>query len=413
MATLPAVLHLTINNEGEQRDCRAFWGIGKHMLEYLDHYDGSKAEQARICAAFEAARQQLREPGPREDRSLVARAEGVLRSDPNSALSFNSEGFATLKLADGEFAAGRFSCRSLASLTRQTASFNSYKLRLFVLAGTSPETDIGALQALAPPRSLFQVASQFNCLESPGPYLASVTKYFSDPTQGPRASISAFPGTLLRHYAAPDGKGGRFVQKDPSPQINLLRKLSSPEVAQVQSGYLLASHIKDPKAFGEFLQQSFLDIEVGLQEAAEVVLGANWDGRVEGRPLIAQAFTSTLAAGGYGHISFQASEWLLICRQLLRAAYLGTLSGALVTGQKRAVLTLIGGGVFGNPISLIWDGIVWACRQVQSQLKEDFTVILNGRDIGSALELSQIQKTAREFGGDLILCHPSGTRFGL
>ena len=382
------------------------------MLEYLDNYDGSKAEQARICAAFELARQKSTQPGQRNDRVMVGSIEEVLADSPERLFSVNPEGFATLKYENREFAAGRFACPSIASLARQ-ASLNSYKLRLFVLAGSSPETDIGALQASAPPRSLFQVASQFNCLESPGPYLNSVKFYFLDPTQGPRASISAFPGTLLRHYAAPDGRGGRFVQKDPSPQINLLHKLACAEVAQVQSGYLLASQVKDPQAFAEILKHNFQDIEVGIHEGVEVVLGGNWDGRVEGRPLIAQAFTSTLAAGGYSHVSFQASEWLLICGQLLRAGYLGTLSGAVATGQKRAVLTLIGGGVFGNPISLIWDSIVWACRQVQSQLSEDFTVIVNGRDIGSSLELSQLQKTAREFEGDLILCRPSGARFGL
>ena len=51
-------------------------------------------------------------------------------------------------------------------------------------------TDIGALQASAPPGSLFQVASQFNCLESPGAYVTPVAAYLGDPTQGPRASIS-------------------------------------------------------------------------------------------------------------------------------------------------------------------------------------------------------------------------------
>ena len=32
-------------------------------------------------------------------------------------------------------------------------------------------TDIGSLQATAGPGMLFQVASQFNCLEAPGPFV--------------------------------------------------------------------------------------------------------------------------------------------------------------------------------------------------------------------------------------------------
>src|SRR3989442_929187 len=83
-------------------------------------------------------------------------------------------------------------------------------------------------QAPAPPGSLFQVASQFNCLESPGEFVVPVAEYFNDPTQGPRASISAFPGTLVRHYAAPAPDGSRFVQTNDGPQLNLLEGVCAP-----------------------------------------------------------------------------------------------------------------------------------------------------------------------------------------
>src|SRR5581483_7785035 len=106
------------------------------------------------------------------------------------------------------------------------------RLRLWVLDGAHPATDVGGLQATAPPGSLFQAASQFNCLESPGPYVTPGAQYFRDKTQGPRASISAFPGTLLRHYAAPRRDGERFVQTD-ADQLNLLADVLDPEVAQI------------------------------------------------------------------------------------------------------------------------------------------------------------------------------------
>src|SRR5207302_917673 len=84
-----------------------------------------------------------------------------------------------------------------------------------------------------------RAAAQFNCLESPGPFITPVAHYFHDYTQGPRASISAFPGTLLRHYAAPGAYGKRFVQTE-TEQLNLLADVFGPEVAVVQSGYLMA-----------------------------------------------------------------------------------------------------------------------------------------------------------------------------
>jgi AhpD family alkylhydroperoxidase len=94
-----------------------------------------------------------------------------------------------------------------------------------VLDGASPATDIGALQATAPAGSLFQVASQFNCLEAPYATVTDIADYFHDSTQGPRASISAFPGTFVRHYAAPGRAGTRFVQTTNGRQLNLLDEL--------------------------------------------------------------------------------------------------------------------------------------------------------------------------------------------
>jgi len=120
----------------------------------------------------------------------------------------------------------------------ERAATSSARARLWVLDGTHPLTDIGSLQAWAPAGSLFQVASQFNCLESPGPYLMEVADYFLDPTQGPRASISAFPGTLLRQYCVPDGLGGHFVQGSEGRQINVLSHSVRDGAAAVQSGYL-------------------------------------------------------------------------------------------------------------------------------------------------------------------------------
>lgn len=172
----------------------------------------------------------------------------------------------------------------------------------------------------------------------------------------------------------------------------------------------MANRISDPEAFATRLQERFMEIEVGVHERAEVVLGADWDGPVTGHPVISQVFTSTLAAGGYSRVDFSHSTWLLIARQLQRAAYLGTLLAAAANRQRRVVLTLIGGGVFGNPIPLIWDTVLWACSQVAPRLDTDLTVILNGREL--PLDLGEVQSAARDLGGDLILCAPGQTRIG-
>src|SRR5262249_44276108 len=159
--------------------------------------------------------------------------------------------------------------------------------------------------------------------------------------------ISAFPGTLLRHYAAPAAHGNRFVQTE-KKQLNLLADVFGPEVAQVKSGYLMAHNVRNPAVLLTALTDRFEAIRVGVHEGVQVVLGYDFAGAVDDSEnrRIAQVFTSTVAGGGYSGAGLSAAECEGVCRQLLRAAYLGTLLAAATLRQRRVVLTLIGGGVF-------------------------------------------------------------------
>jgi hypothetical protein len=345
------------------------------------------------------------------DAHLVEMAELAVRADPAEAFSFDAEGFATLRVGEHCWHAGRFETPSVAELRRRAGESGATggRLRLWVLDGAAPATDVGGLQATAAPGSLFQAASQFNCLESPGPYVTPVVQYFRDRTQGPRASISAFPGTLLRHYAAPRGDGKRFVQTD-ADQLNLLAGVFGPDVAWVQSGYLMAHNVRDPVALVAALTARFEAIRVGVHEGVQVVLGYDFEGSVtdsENRR-IAQVFTSTVAGGGYGGAGLGGAAFEGACRQLLRAAYLGTLLAAATLGQRLAVLTLIGGGVFGNPIPLIWEAIRWAAAETEPLLSRDLDVIVNGRNLGDHVPRETILTEVRERGGALLAFRRTG-----
>jgi hypothetical protein len=272
-----------------------------------------------------------------------------------------------------------------------------------VLDGPGAATDVGGLQATAPPGTLFQAASQFNCLESPGACVTPVAEYFHDYTQGPRASISAFPGTLLRHHAAPDTRGTRFVQTDQT-HLNLLADVFAEDVAVVQCGYLMEHNVRDPTALVVALTDRFESIRVGVHESVQVVLGYDFAGSVEDSEnrRVAQVFTSTVAGGGYGSGEMDAAQFEGACRQLLRGAYLGTLLAAAALGQRRVVLTLIGGGVFGNPIPLIWDAILWAIAETEPLLSGDLDVIVNGRNLGREVSRDSILPAVRQRGGALL-----------
>ena len=207
----------------------------------------------------------------------MSRAEEHVREDPDRAFVFDPAGIATLTVGEASWCAGRFETPSIGEL-RARISRGGGESRLWAFVGDSPATDVGGMQATMGGRPLFQVASQFNCLESPGPYVVPVAQYFCDPTQGPRAAASAFPATLQRHYAAPGGKGERFVQKTDGRQLDLLADVFPPEPSPVRSGYLLDSGGLGPAAVATALKERFDRIRVGVHNEVDVVLGDDWYG---------------------------------------------------------------------------------------------------------------------------------------
>lgn len=363
---------------------------------------GGPTAAAEVVRAHEAAVLASAGGG---DRQKVAEAERYASADPGAAFSFDAEGYATLHVGPTTYAAGRFETPTVGELKKAVASApKGGVVRLFVLDGASPATDIGGLQAFAPKDTLFQVASQFNCLEAPDACIVPVTDYLRDPTQGPRAAISCFPGALLRHYAAPRKDGTRFVQTEDGAQVNLLEAVCAPGVARVQNGYLMDQNIEDPDQFQRLLDERADALRVGIHVGLEVVLGYAWDGRVPGAPhlRISQAFTSTLAAGGYSVGHFDPARFSAVCEKLQRAAQLGTLLGAAATGARRVVLTLIGGGVFRNPVPLIFRSICAAVDEA-SRLGASLDVVINGRNLGQHVSRAELDAQTSKRGGMVIV----------
>lgn len=367
----------------------------------LQHHDD--AELARALLAHTAA---LRASARRADQQLVTEVEDIVRADPAGSFAFDEAGRATLSARGRSWEAGRFETPSIGELRARARGGAGGQAHLWVLDGAGAASDIGGLQGTAGEGSLFQVASQFNCLEAPDPCIVPVAEYYFDYTQGPRASISAFPGTLLRHYQAPSA-AGRFTQASGGPQLDLLRDVCAPAVAAVQSGYLQAEGVRDPRAFAAALEEHFDAIRLGVHDGVEVAFGYDWHGAVEGRRLIGQVLTSTVAGGGYGGQKL-GDFFEPTCRQLLRAAYLGTLLAAVTLERPKVVLTLIGGGVFGNPIPLIWSSILWALDEVKPHLSSDLTVVVNGRALTPVIGEAAILAETRARGGALVMLERDG-----
>jgi hypothetical protein len=321
---------------------------------------------------------------------------------------FAADGAATLVAGGSSIPAGRFETPSLATLRARVLAKGDTRgaaqTRLWALLGTSPVTDIGSLQATAGPGTVFQVASQFNCLEAVGPHIVPIAGYFDDSTQGPRAAISAFSGTFLRHYSAPAPDGSRFVQTTDGPQLNLLEAVCLPDVARVRNGYLRAKDVSDPGAFAAVLEERFDEICVGVHTEIPVLLGYDWDGAVEGDRRIDQVFTSTFAGRGFRKAAGadNVDVYERICGSLLRAAFLGTLLAAVANGRSKVVLTLIGGGVFGNPIPLIWKSILWAIAEVDRAGHGGLDIVVNSRNLRDHLSMDEVLTEVRGRGGVVV-----------
>ncbi len=323
----------------------------------------------------------------------VARIESVVREGGASHFDFNIYGSATLRVDNQRFRAGHFETPTLGELRgrlplRARGSVG-HALRLSVVEGIDILTDIGTLQATAPEGTLFQVASQFNCLEAPSSAIVPVARYVSDPTQGPRAAISAFPGALLRHYAAPLRDGRRIVQADAGEQVDLLADAVPEAIAKARSGYLSTSEIFDRGRLSAVLEERFDDIRIGVHDDIDVAYGNDWGGPVLGHGRIAQSLTSTVALGGYSS-GAKSPELDAVARQLLRAAYLGTILAAASLRKRTVVLTLIGGGVFGNSHETIWSAILWAFDRATELVDVPLDVVVNARELSATVPAAEI-----------------------
>lgn len=382
------------------------------LINFVLSHAKEQSDEQHLRSQISAHIAALKASAGQGKRGIVYQTEQEVKRNPCKAFSFDKDGYATLSANGQTWEAGCFSTASIAMLKRQARELRDEKAsayaRLWVLDGACPATDIGSLQATSND-TLFQVASQFNCLESPGAYITAVANYFDDYTQGPRASISAFPATMLRHYSAPDKRGSAFVQCTDGPQIDLLEEACGRKVSR--NGYFTGKGITDIERTVRALEENFAKINVGIHDGAEVVFGYNWDGEVEDSRsrVITQVFTSTVAGGGYdARITMGETLFIRACRQLLRAAYLGTLLAAACLKHKRVLLTLIGGGVFKNPINLIWESILWAVDEVQPFLSTDLDVVVNGYSLHRLIPLEDLRQDVFERGGAIVCLGEEG-----
>ncbi|MCL2715727.1 MAG: hypothetical protein FWD68_14375 [Alphaproteobacteria bacterium] len=273
------------------------------------------------------------------------------------------------------YAIGTFEMASLADLRARVAEGIGAKgrTRVAILQG-----DVRRMHQLPEyAGALFQVASQFNALEMASPSLTpedGVTRYQGDPTQGPACAIAAGAATIWRNYFAPvGGQIGQTAARQLDGLADLGAELSERFDRPVSdlwnwwNGYALCS-LEGLNLIEEYLRiigREGADalagkLRIGIHRYVEVT-----DAATPG-PLVSQAFCSALPVA-YGRVAPQ--HWAAFAQLVLDAAYEATLLEAVLNVRRGAsdivLLTLLGGGAFGNDPEWIHTAIQRAMTKVQ------------------------------------------------
>ena len=220
--------------------------------------------------------------------------------------------------------------------------------------------------------AVFQVASQFNCLEMINENITperGVTRYAYDLTQGPICSIAAGAATIFRnYYVDTNGQEGQTKLN----QLNTLKGITKFLEKVIGIDYINLIEVKNGYAFitedkleliNEYLlnneKESIKELlEIGLHSGIEVTQNFQTD-----KILVTQAFCSALPVSYNLNIN-DKELWKPFASLILEAAYEATLLAAVKNKNytNKVFLTLLGGGVFGNNES-------WIINAIKSSLK--------------------------------------------
>jgi hypothetical protein len=271
---------------------------------------------------------------------------------------------------------GKFSTPSVAELRKHRRGDGILKLSIW------DNRDISELQQDPSNRhAVFQVASQFNCLEFIDPSDVpemGVTRYANDKTQGPACSISCGPATVYRNYfATTNNKIGQTANNQINNLDDIERLINnrSNKFFYVKNGYALSDKKSISKLSNfmktdrELRKQISLALKVGLHEDVQVT-SSNW-GKfqlVDPSQLITQVFCSACAIA---YSKAPAKSWEMFARAILLGAYQACFEIAIDTAERYhykdasnvLYLTLLGGGVFGNGIDWIGEAIIKMCKK--------------------------------------------------
>ena len=263
------------------------------------------------------------------------------------------------KVNQNNYSIGCFECLSLKELRNKT--LNQIRTEEKISCSIVIDDVRNLLNSATNNGSIFQVASQFNCLEMVSPDVTpdqGITRYEWDQTQGPACSIAAGAATIYRNYFLPIDKDfGQTATRQINNLDYLTEKLAkdmnckTSDLWSLKNGYV----ITDEKALHQIDTHLTDCNENDLDQYRRLLkIGVHWDIQVttsleNQQPIVTQVFCSALPVA---YNKANPSSWSRIAKLILEASYEATLLSGVInkshSNKNSLFLTLLGGGAFGN-----------------------------------------------------------------
>ncbi|OHT08435.1 hypothetical protein TRFO_23134 [Tritrichomonas foetus] len=281
----------------------------------------------------------------------------------------------TSKANGKSYNAGNFQVRSISSF-KDLKPRGGGKLSVIVGNGRSTKNYkmIDVLMSEAQPENngaTYLAASNFNCLEFVGEFQTAsmgVTGYVYDNTQGPYAALACGPAIVYRNY---------FVKVDDSHigQIDKEIELLGDTPIPVINGYpSLKESFETDKKFSSFDWDNLDHYKVGVHRNCQVTTTETPNRKFylhdNENHIVHQVYAAAFNFQGNCDLCKFTEK---IGANLLKAEYMATVYAAWENsllypdrpGSNKLYLTLLGGGVFGNPENLILGAIAECCEVIE------------------------------------------------
>ena len=232
--------------------------------------------------------------------------------------------------------------------------------------------------------AIFQVASQFNCLEMQSADARpnqGVTIYSDDHTQGPACAMACPAALVYRNYFVEHTKNGVIYkgqcahQIDNLEDINVLLENVNETYWTMRNGYVIMKHEGATKLqevsniIRDIKRDSIIQaLRLGVHWSTSVVDNENITRKKE--PLkhrVCQVYASALPVA-YNYSITNIDLWEPFATCILDGSYMATLCIAALIALKsqtriKCYLTFIGGGAFGNKPD-------WIIKAIEKALKK-------------------------------------------